>query len=327
MEDLISNFTQQLKEALEIGEKAKLRKNGKQISNIIITGLGGSGIGGTIVTEITANEIKVPIVVNKDYFLPEFANENTLVIACSYSGNTEETLQAFEEAQKKNCSIVCISSGGKMIELAEKLNLDYIKIPGGMPPRACLGYSLTQLFFVLHHFGFISNSFKNEIQRSIHLLDNEEEDIRTQAKSIAGALLNSLPIIYAVAGYEGVAVRFRQQLNENSKILCWHHVLPEMNHNELVGWTQENDELAVVILRNEDDYERSVKRIEISKEVFQKYTPNIIEIFSKGNSRIERSLYMIHLCDWISAEIANLRGIDAVEVRVIDYLKGSLAKA
>jgi glucose/mannose-6-phosphate isomerase len=327
MEDLIANFTQQLKEALEIGEKAKLRKNEKKISNIIITGLGGSGIGGTIVTEITANEIKVPIVVNKDYFLPEFANENTLVIACSYSGNTEETLQAFETAFKKNCAIVCVSSGGKMIELAEKHNLDYIKIPGGMPPRACIGYSLTQLFFVLHHFGFISNSFKKEIEKSIQLLDNEEEDIRTQAKSIAGALLNNLPIIYAVAGYEGVAVRFRQQLNENSKILAWHHVLPEMNHNELVGWTQENDELAVVILRNEDDYERSVKRIEISKEVFQKYTPNIIEIFSKGNSRIERSLYLIHLCDWISAEIANLRGIDAVEVRVIDYLKGSLAKA
>ena len=327
MEDLISNFTQQLREALEIGEKAKLRKNENKISNIIITGLGGSGIGGTIVTEITANEIKVPIVVNKDYFLPEFANENTLVIACSYSGNTEETLQAFQTALKKNCTIVCVSSGGKMIELAEKHNLDYIKIPGGMPPRACIGYSLTQLFFVLHHFGFISNSFKNEIEKSIHLLDNEEEDIRTQAKGIAGALLNNLPIIYAVSGYEGVAVRFRQQLNENSKILAWHHVLPEMNHNELVGWTQENDELAVVILRNEDDFERSVKRIEISKEVFQKYTPNIIEIFSKGNSRIERSLYLIHLCDWVSAEIANLRGIDAVEVRVIDYLKGSLAKA
>lgn len=327
MEDLIANFTQQLREALEIGEKAKLRKYEKQINNIIITGLGGSGIGGTIVTEITANEIKVPIVVNKDYFLPEFANENTLVVACSYSGNTEETLQAFETALKKNCSIVCVSSGGKMIELAEKHNLDFIKIPGGMPPRACIGYSLTQLFFVLHHFGFISNSFKNEIEKSIQLLDNEEEDIRTKSKSIAGALLNNLPIIYAVAGYEGVAVRFRQQLNENSKILAWHHVLPEMNHNELVGWTQENDELAVVILRNEDDYERSVKRIEISKEVFQKYTPNIIEIFSKGNSRIERSLYLIHLCDWVSAEIANLRGIDAVEVRVIDYLKGSLAKA
>jgi len=327
MEDLIANFTQQLREALEIGEKAKLRQNEKQISNIIITGLGGSGIGGTIVTEITANEIKVPIVVNKDYFLPEFANENTLVIACSYSGNTEETLQAFEAAQKKKCIIVCISSGGKLVELAEKHNLDYIKIPGGMPPRACIGYSLTQLFFVLHHFGFISGSFKKEIGKSIHLLDNEEEDIRTKAKSIAGALFNNLPIIYAVAGYEGVAVRFRQQLNENSKILAWHHVLPEMNHNELVGWTQENDELAVVIFRNEDDYERSVKRIEISKEVFQKYTPNIIEIFSKGNSRIERSLYLIHLCDWVSAEIANLRGIDAVEVRVIDYLKGSLAKA
>ncbi|MGI8892587.1 MAG: bifunctional phosphoglucose/phosphomannose isomerase [Bacteroidia bacterium] len=327
MEDLIANFTDQLREALEIGGKAQLRQSEKQINNIIITGLGGSGIGGTIVSEIVANEIKVPIVINKDYFLPAFASENTLVIACSYSGNTEETLQAFETALKKKCTIVCITSGGKLIELAEKNNLDYIKIPGGMPPRACLGYSLPQLFFVLHKLGFISNSFISEIEKAIKLLDAEEEDIRTKAKAIAGALFNNLPIIYSVAGYEGVAVRFRQQLNENSKVLAWHHVLPEMNHNELVGWTQENDELAVVILRNEDDYERSVKRIEISKEVFQKYTPNILEIYSKGNSRIERSLYLIHLCDWVTAEIANLRGIDAVEVRVIDYLKGSLAKA
>jgi glucose/mannose-6-phosphate isomerase len=181
--------------------------------------------------------------------------------------------------------------------------------------------------YILFHYRLIDLGFEEGIKDAIKLLDKKEKSIQKEASRIAKKLNKKLPIIYACSGMESVAVRFRQQLNENSKILAWHHVLPEMNHNELVGWTQENDELAVVILRNEDDYKRSVKRIEISKEVFQKYTPNIIEIFSKGNSRIERSLYLIHLCDWVSAEIANLRGIDAVEVNVIDYLKGSLAKA
>ena len=327
MEELIANFTQQLKEALEIGEKANIKSEKTNFDNIVITGLGGSGIGGTIVSEIVADEIKVPIIVNKDYFIPAFVGEKTLVIACSYSGNTEETLQAFEAALKNKAIIVCITSNGKLLEYAKEKNLSYIQIPGGMPPRACLGYSLTQLFFVLYKLNLISGKFKNEIESSIELLDKDENDLHTKAKELAGKLQGKLPVVYAVAGYEGVAVRFRQQLNENSKILAWHHVLPEMNHNELVGWTQKNEGLAVIILRNKDDYQRSVKRIEISKEIFSKYTSTVIEIFSKGNSRIQRSFYLIHLCDWVSAEIANQRGIDAVEVNVIDYLKSSLAKA
>jgi len=125
---------------------------------------------------------------------------------------------------------------------------------------------------------------------------------------------------------EAVAVRLRQQLNENSKILCWHHVVPEMNHNELVGWRKENNDLAVIYLRNDDDYQRNQVRININKEIISSYTNTIIEIDSKGASLIERAIYLVHLSDWISFHLATLRGVDPVEIKVIDYLKGELGK-
>ena len=138
--------------------------------------------------------------------------------------------------------------------------------------------------------------------------------------------MNKIPVIYADANYEGIAVRFRQQINENSKMLCWHHVIPEMNHNELVGWTTKNDDLAVVIFRNDDDYFRTQKRMEVNKTVFEKYTSTIIEIYSKGNSQLEKAMYLLHLGDWVSYLIAEKKGIDVVEVDVITHLKNELAK-
>lgn len=326
MKDLIIKFTQQLKEAINIGEQAQLTPSANSINNVLISGLGGSGIGGTTAAEIVASTSNIPIVVSKDYFIPAFVGPNTLVIVSSYSGNTEETLNAFKLALEKGAKIVCVSSGGKIIELAKETKTDHIIIPSGMPPRACFGYSFTQLFYILKHFSLISDDFKKNIKAAIQLLDQEEEDIRSKAKNLAKGLYKKIPIIYTVANFEGVAIRFRQQINENAKMLCWHHVLPEMNHNELVGWTEKNDRLAIIILRNTSDYYRTQKRIEISKEVFSKYTPNIFEIYSKGDSVIEKVLYHIHLCDWASYFLAEQKQIDAVEVNVIDFLKGSLEK-
>lgn len=326
MKDLVEKFPSQLREAVEIGQKAVLNSPAYEIKNVLVSGLGGSGIGGTILAELTANETKVPILVNKDYFIPNYVNENTLFIACSYSGNTEETLNALELALKQNAKILCISSGGKVIDTAKEQELDHIVIPGGMPPRACLGYSFTQLLYALAGYGLISNVFEGQINKTIGLLEADKQDIIDKAEHITEQLHHKLPIIYAPAGYEGVAIRFRQQLNENSKILCWHHVIPEMNHNELVGWRDENHDLAVVILRNDNDYARVKSRIEINEGVISKYTPNIIEIFSKGASHLEKAMYLIHLCDWVSCLLAEKRGVDPVEVKVIDHLKGELAK-
>lgn len=326
MEHLIDNFPNQLQEAIEIGRQSKLDFNNKVFSNVVISGLGGSGIGGTITIEITSREAIAPIVVNKDYFIPGFVSEKSLVIISSYSGNTEETLNAMNEAMQKKAEIVVVSSGGKATEIARNNNLKYITVPGGMPPRSCLGYSLTQLLFILNYAGIISNAFEKELEKSIDLLRKEQDNIRQTAKEVAEKLYDKTPVIYSAAGFEGVATRFRQQVNENSKMLCWHHVIPEMNHNELVGWVDKNEKLGVVIFRNNSDYSRTQSRIENNKEVIKDCTTTLIELFSKGESKLERSVYLINLGDWISFYMAQKRGVDANEVNVIENLKGALSK-
>lgn len=326
MKSLVQNFSTQLKEAIQIGENAHITNAKGELRNVVITGLGGSGIGGTIAGEIVAAECAVPVTVNKDYFLPAFVNEQSLVIVSSYSGNTEETVQAMETALDKNAKVVCITSGGKIAELAKQNSCDLILIPAGFPPRACLAYSLTQLFYVLHALQLIGDGFKTSLKQAIALIEKENTSIKTEAAAVADFLYHKIPVIYAVDGYNGVATRFRQQVNENAKMLCWHHILPEMNHNELVGWAEKHDDCAVVILRNKSDYARTQTRIEISKEVFAKYTTHIREVWSKGNSQLEQSLYLIHLTDWVSCFLAEKKGIDAVEVNIINHLKGELSK-
>ncbi|MEO8760853.1 MAG: bifunctional phosphoglucose/phosphomannose isomerase [Bacteroidia bacterium] len=325
MKNLVANFPKQLQEALNIAGQAKISAP-KKIDNILITGLGGSGIGGTIIAELVIKLAAVPITISKDYFIPAFVNENTLVIVCSYSGNTEETLSAMKLAIEKKAQFVCITSGGKVKEIAEQHKFDLIVIPGGFPPRACIGYSLVQLLHVFEAKQIANLNYKKEVETTIALLNEKQADITSKAKAFADKLHNKIPVIYSLGNTEGLAVRFRQQINENSKMLCWHHVIPEMNHNELVGWAGGSKNLAVCVLRTNYDYERNVTRLEINKEVFSKYTDTVFEIFAEGNSPLVQSLYLIHITDWVSCYLADLKNIDPTEVKVIDFLKGALAK-
>ena len=326
MKDLVAAFTQQMREAVSIGEKAILTPSKQPIRNVLVTGLGGSGIGGTIMAQVTDKELSVPMTVNKDYFLPAFVDAHTLVIVSSYSGNTEETVQAMEAALARGAKITCVTSGGKIAEMAKKNGCDMITIPGGMPPRACFAYSFTQLFYVLAAHRLINNSFREDVNATIALLDKEEEQMKADAKSMAQKLIGKLPIIYCEARYEGVAIRFRQQINENSKMLCWHNILPEMNHNELVGWTEPQADAVVMMMRSEDDYSRTQKRMDIISEIVKKYAPGYIVLQSKGATQLQRSMYLLHLGDWISWYIAEIKDIDATEVNVIDFLKAELSK-
>lgn len=326
MDKLVAGFADQLREAIAIGNDIQMRPPVAEIRNIVVTGLGGSGIGGNLVSEIVGKELRVPFQVNKEYGLPNYVNENTLVICSSYSGNTEETLAAFADAIKANALIVCITSGGKLLELAKQYNLDHVVIPGGNPPRACLGYSSVQQLYVLHQLGLISRQFESELNDTISLLERESEHIRSLAKAIAGQLQNRIPVLYTVTEMESVAVRFRQQINENSKMLCWHHVVPEMNHNELVGWRNRIGNWAPIFLRSREDYERNQQRIEINKSIVAQYAEHVMEIYAKGESHTERAFYLIHLGDWVSVYLAELNNVDAVEVKVIDHLKNELAK-
>ncbi len=326
MDKLIAAFAQQLRDALAIGRAADLPAWSGTIRNVTVSGLGGSGIGGAIVSQLTSDDAEVPVLVNNNYHLPAYIREQSLVVVSSYSGNTEETINAFQQALDRNAEIACITSGGKALALSQQHQLNHIVIPGGNPPRSMLAFSLVQQFFILKHYGIISESYISDLENAVVLIEKEEEAIRAEAKKVAAFLHKKIPVIYAEARYAAVATRFRQQLNENAKMVCWHHVLPEMNHNELVGWAGGSEELAVVILRNEDDDFRTQVRMDISQKIIGRYTSNIMEITSKGNSRVERSLYHIHLEDWVSYYLAEMKAIDAVEVDVIAYLKTELGK-
>jgi glucose/mannose-6-phosphate isomerase len=324
MKKLIENFPAQLTEALQIAEGAALTPK-NNIQNIVITGLGGSGIGGTIISELVADSCPAPILINKDYFLPAFVSSNSLVIISSYSGNTEETLQAMQQALDKKAQIICVTSGGKVEELAKTHKLDVIKIPGGNPPRSCIGYSLIQLIKIFVHYKFAPASLMEEAKKCATLLKTESEFIKKESQAIAKTLHQKIPVIYSLGSCEGVSVRFRQQINENSKMLCWHHVFPEMNHNELVGWTEKNDSIAVITFHTSFDYDRTKKRYEVCKPVFSKYASSVTDITAKGNSKLEQYMYLIHLGDWISVILAELKNIDPVEVNIIDKLKKELS--
>jgi glucose/mannose-6-phosphate isomerase len=327
MIELVDKFPAQLRESLEIGEKAIINKHTHPIRNVMVTGLGGSGIGANFVYEFVCNELKIPFTVNKAYDTPRFVSKNTLVIVSSYSGNTEETLNAFEGIKDSGAKIVCISSGGKLIELAKKLGFDYIQVPGNWPsPRACLGFSSVQQLFVLNKLKLISNKTIKQIATAAALLDKEKNAIKNKAEKIASLLHGKIPVIYTTDRMESVAVRFRQQVNENSKCLAWHGVIPEMNHNELVGWREVNNNLAVVYFRNSDDLERNSVRMDINKTIISEYTNTVIDIYSKGRNLIEKSMYFVSLGDYITCYLCDLRGFDSIEVKVIDYLKSELAK-
>ena len=325
MKTLVEGFTKQLQEALDIAHSATLTQK-NNVQNIIVTGLGGSGIGGTILSELIQTECPIPVIVNKDYFLPEFVNASSLVIISSYSGNTEETLSAMKQAIAKKAQIVCVTSGGKVLEIAKEHQFDTIIIPGGHPPRSCIGYSLVQLMKIVQFNGFVKTDLLKQVADSITLLNKENTNIKEEATTISKLLVGKIPVIYSLGSCEGVAVRFRQQINENSKMLCWHHTFPEMNHNELVGWVEKNNDLAVVTFRTSYDFERTIKRYDVCKPLFTKYSASVTDIKAKGNSKLEQFMYLIHIGDWISCYIADIKNIDAIEVDVITNLKNELAK-
>ena len=327
MEELVQKFPTQIEDALTLGKSFQFKDNIFPINNVVISGLGGSGIAASIVDNYVKDQINIPLIVNKTYFLPKFVNKNTLVIISSYSGNTEEALECLKQAIEKHATIICITSGGAILELAKNNNIDCIQVPCGFPPRACFGFTFVEVLFTLNHFELISNKFISELSISQQKLQDNQEVIKEIATNIATKIYNKIPVIYIESDYEGVAVRWRQQLNENSKMLAWHNAIPEMNHNELVGWTEYNDNLIVLFVRNESDYIRNKHRFEINKEVISRFTPHILDIYSEGDNFIERALYLIHLGDWISVFTGYKRNHDITEVNVIDYLKGQLAKA
>ena len=328
MEKLIAQFPKNIADALEIATNATLNSlKTKAFSNVVICGMGGSGIGGKLAAQWFYSSARVPIVVVNDYHVPSFVNSDTLVIASSYSGNTEETLSAVNEAHLKKATIIGVCSGGELLKFCEINRYDVIKVPGGNPPRSMLAFSVIQLVRCLAVAGIIDRNALTQIDQCRGLLNRELVNIKKQAQQIAELAYKKRLVIYAPTVLEAVAVRGRQQINENAKQLCWHHSIPEMNHNELVGWESGHEDYAVLFLSSQYLNDRNKKRFVLNECQLAQKTPHIYKLEAKGKSIIEESFYLIHVLDWASVILAGKNNVDPVEVNVIEDLKKQLVKA
>jgi glucose/mannose-6-phosphate isomerase len=326
MEKLIQEFSSNISEALEIAAKVTFVKPNQEIRNIVICGMGGSGIGGKIVAQWIQNYCSIPVLSIQDYSLPAFVNKHSLVVGSSYSGNTEETLHAIADAKVKGATIIGICSGGLLEEFCKSNNYQYVVVPGGNPPRTALAFSLVQLSNIFLQLGYAHSSILNEISNGKNLIDSNLVHIKSEAMRVAHELQKTTIAVYAGSEYEGITIRAKQQFNENSKELCWQHVIPEMNHNELVGWGGGDNRYGCLFIQTEDLSMRNQKRFDISVERTKSKTNKVEIVYAKGETHVEKSIYLIHLIDWISLYLSDLKHGDPVEIEIIEYLKTELGK-
>jgi glucose/mannose-6-phosphate isomerase len=331
----IADFPKQIEEAVAIGKDVHIKLNVKGIQNIVLTGLGGSAIGGDLLRSYLAEELNVPFIVNRNYLLPEFVGKNTLVIVSSYSGNTEETISAQKDAIKRKAKVLCISTGGAIVKTAKKFRQPWIQIPPGLSPRAALGYSFFPLLVVFGKLGLIKSKDK-DIKETIQLLKTKAalysnpESAENAPLKLAERIKGKLPIIYSPTEHlDAVNIRWRGQIAENAKQLSSGHVLPEMNHNELVGWKVLTDlmkQMHVVFLKDAGTYKRITVREEITKRIVAQYAGMVTEVASEGKSLLARMFSLIHFGDWVTLYLALLNDEDPEPVAVIDFLKAELAQ-
>ena len=330
MKKRIEGFTQQLAEALRIGQAADLARPGSDIRNVLIAGVGSSGISANLVESLTFGRIPIPVTVCRGYNIPQFVSPHTLFFACSYTGNTEETLSAVQKAMLKRANIICITSGGKLLELAREYNFLHIRIPDGSnSARAMLGYQVVSLLSALYHTNLIGAAFIRETENAIDYLDHKETAIQAEAQSIARKLKNKLPFIYCDGRLQAMALRFQQQLNENAKQLAHVNTFPELNHNEIMGWQFPAGVLSqaqVLYLNSDHDHERVDKRMELCRRIFEKRSNPVIDIKAQGASLLEQYYYLIHLTDWISFFLAIENQVDPDATETALLLKEELAK-
>jgi glucose/mannose-6-phosphate isomerase len=335
MYQCVLDFPKQAEEAYKIGKSAVVPIKPRGITSMVVTGLGGSAIGGDLLRAYLADELRIPITVNRHYTLPEFVGTNTLVIISSYSGNTEETISAQKEATKRKAKILCISTGGAVTEFARKHRQPCIKTPGGLQPRAALGYSFFPLLVALAKSGFVKSKDK-DFKETLALLTakaleyGNPESNNNAPLELAAKLKGRLPVLYSSSHQlDAVNLRWRGQIEENAKQLAYGNLLPEMNHNELVGWNMLKELLAkthVVFLRDKGEHPRVSVREEITKKIVSQYSSGVSEVWSEGKSLLARMFSLIQFGDWMSFYLAILNNQDPTPVKAIDHLKSELAR-
>ena len=337
MLDKALGLPDQMAEAWDLADRlAECMPAGAQ--TLIICGMGGSAIGGQLLRDLIAEESNVSVHVERGYTLPAFTSSNTPVVCISYSGNTEEVLGCFREGLKRDAPMAVISSGGILTEEALKAGIPALRIPGGMPPRAALGYLFSPLLKLAACWGFCSiedEEFRSVLRKTKKLLDKCSIDADLSGNTplqLAKRLYGKIPLVYSGNGLlVGAAYRWKCQFNENSKSMAFVNNFPELGHNEIMGWDSPEkilQEIFLVMLTDVDDHPKVGKRMDVTYEILEPLAAGAIKLNSVGGSgfagRLARLLSIVALGDLTSVYLAVESGKDPTPIDKIEEIKTML---
>ncbi len=351
MIELLEEFPQKMRDALRLGEEFSVPANFLPAStsnsvstsaftgnfkNIVVLGMGGSAIGGDLLSDYLADEFAIPIVVIRGYDIPKFVNEDSLVFAVSYSGNTEETISALKKCLDAKARVIALTSGGKFAALVRENNFPVIKVPARIQPRAAISYLFFPILKVLERLGLIKER-DGEIEETYNILQELSREYSAKspsennlAKKVALRLYQHLPLVYGSKGLlEAVAMRWKTQINENSKWPCFWNVFPELDHNEIVGYEIENNinqQVKIIYLQDKEGLLRVEQRQKITRKIIEDKVAEFIVCPTKGKGKMARMFSLIYLGDLVSYYLAILNQVDPSPVACIEDLKKELDK-
>jgi glucose/mannose-6-phosphate isomerase len=303
--------------------------------HVVVVGMGGSAIGGEILRDWLLDELSIPVEVCRDYSLPAYANEDTLVFAISCSGKTEETLSAFVDAVKRGCKTITITSGGHLLSFSEKLRVPHMIVPSELPSRVTLPYLFFPLPILLNKLGVLQNKEK-EIQETIQIVKKLSQENSPQtptrenpSKKLALELRETILVVYGFRQYSSIARRLKTQFNENSKVPSKHDVFPELNHNEVVGWEASEaltKHFSVLLIRDREEPPEIRHRIEATKSLVLHKAQKVLEVHARGESKLARMFSVLFVGDLASVYLAILRNTDPTPVETIGKIKEEMRK-
>jgi glucose/mannose-6-phosphate isomerase len=314
---------------------------GTHFANVVIAGMGGSAIGGDLLRSIFETYLEVPVGVTRDYHVPGYVGRDTLVIAASYSGNTEETLTCYAAARKAGAAVLAVTTGGELAARAARDGVPALIIPGGLQPRAAIGYSFVPLVVIAGRLGLMPQRLLGDIDEMISVLNavRDECDLdvpqaTNPAKTLATHWAGSIPVIFGSQAERGVvAYRWKTQINENAKAFAGWGVLPELDHNEVVGWSghgvqaRPEHSLSVVFLRDDREPQQIRRRAELTEQIVEKRAAHADRVWSRGESALARAMSLVYIGDFASCYLAYVYGEDPTPVKIIDWLKAELGRS
>lgn len=334
MLDAIRAFPEHFRDGWARAATLDAQHRAADLDQVVIVGMGGSAIGGDLVRAFVRFSSPVPVSVVRDYQLPASVGRRSLVIASSYSGGTEETLAALDEALERGAAVYAVTSGGELAQRAEADGLPLVHIPGGMQPRAALGYSFGAVLRLAHKLG-LCDVPAAEFEEAGRVLTERADALAdpdgNEALDLARALHDRLAVVYTGPGLmEAVGVRWQNQIHENAKQLAYGNRFAELNHNEIMAWEAApadlRERVAVVVLRDADDHPQVQRRMDVTRGLLEGRVGSWTEVRPAGEGPLARMLAAVQLGDFVSFYLAMLAGVDPTPVDTIQALKATLAR-